>query len=179
MLGVVVYKAKKDQIDLSASPEQVASLYERFPSDEQVERAFSYLFAKTGDRDKATVSYKKHIRLLELRDAYGMAGDVAAEAGEMLESNIVFQVRAEELYLQQIQKMDKERFRDGEMNESYYIEMLLKAGELDRYRQRTELHLKYMLGRGEFGAAAHICDQLRRTEEAGRYRKLDEMLKLD
>ncbi len=43
ILGLVANKAKNDQIDISASPEQVASLYQQFQSNEEVERTFSYL----------------------------------------------------------------------------------------------------------------------------------------
>ena len=179
VIGRVAHKVRHEYMVLEHSPEEVCSLYQRFQSNEEVERTFSYLFAKFGEIERARESYKRHIHLLEKRTAYGMAGDVATEADKILGGDLVFKVRAEESYIQQITEMDKERSRDGKTNETYYDEMLFKAGQREGFRQSVEPKLKYWLGRGEFGLAAGICDKLERYEEAEKYRKLDQILKLD
>ena len=176
VLGQVAYKSKKGSIDLNASPQQVASLYQQFQSSEMVERTFSYLFAKTGDKNSAGDSYSKLILFLENRKAYGMAGDAAMEADIIFGGTDIFRIKAEKLYTLEIRKLDEERSRNGEVNESYYDEMLLKAGRRDDFRIRAESRLKSWLARGEWSVAAGICDKLGRSEEATRYRTLNEII---
>ena len=176
ILGRVAHKAKEGKIDLNAPPEEVAQLYQRFQSNEEVERTFSYLFAKAGEERKAGDAYSKLILFLEQRGAYGMAGDAAMEADRLFGGTLLFKVKAEELYERQIKQMDEERSRGDEINEGYYDEMLFKAGKIDPFRRSVEPKLKYWLGRGEFGVAAGMCDKLGRPQEAKRYRQSAEIL---
>src|SRR3989338_8940094 len=133
ILGRVAHKAKEGKIDLNAPPEEVAQLYQRFQSNEEVERTFSYLFAKAGEERKAGDAYSKLILFLEQRGAYGMAGDAAMEADRLFGGTLLFKVKAEELYERQIKQMDEERSRGDEINEGYYDEMLFKAGKIDPF----------------------------------------------
>lgn len=181
LLGKVANRARSGKIDLAAFGDLVSSLYNRFTAKddsqkEEIEGAFSYLFASVGRIKDAKSSYLEHIRLLEKRAAYGLAGDVAVEAAGTTR-DAAFASTANRLFNFQIREMDRERRSDpGETNEGYYKEMLFKAGRLDEFRGRKEKDLKYWLGRGEFTSAAKICRELKRTAEADRYQKLAEIL---
>lgn len=180
VLARAVNKARDGKLSLIVDDPQpsIETLYVRFHPTEEVERTFAYLFAAADQFERAEISYTKLIDFLEQRGAYGMAADAAMEAHQRLKesSKVSFVARAQALYETQIKKMDREPA--GERNEAYYDEMLLKAGRLDAYRSRTEARVKHYLKRGFFGNAATILDTLNRKEEAQRYKKLDELLKV-
>lgn len=136
LLGRVANRARSGKIEMEASGDLVSAMYDRFTGGddserERIEDTFSYLFTVAGQLEKAKSSYQEHIRLLEKRAAYGMAGDVAVEAAGTTRDT-AFASTANRLFNFQIQEMDRERRRDlGETNEGYYDEMLLKAGRRD------------------------------------------------
>lgn len=184
-LGRAVYKAKKGELSLIVDGQMVDgphpsidALYVRFHPTEKVEETFAYLFTAAGDTERAERSYTNLVDFLERRSAYGMAGDAAMEAHQRLKGSakVNFMARAQALYETQIKKMDREPA--GERNEHYYDEMLHKAGRIEEFTRRKQEQLKYWLGRGEFSTASRICGELGKEEDAERYRKLHELLKI-
>lgn len=172
----VAYRAHKGKLELQAEEKHVEQLYqvleayisEHPEKQERMGQAFAYLFTVAGNVEKAGTFFNVWISKLEQREAYGMAGDAAQEAG--------LTDRARRLYKQEITRMDKAR-ANGETNEGYYDEMLLKAGDLDALRPRIVKRTDYYIERGWFAQAAPLYEQIGMQKESLKCRKLAEILK--